>query len=145
MTNAEKYKDKIIAQICETGDWAVNKNTGKISSCCGLSCRECLFDVGLCKETMIKWLHSEYGEKKVFTDDERKLIELLDKAEWIARDYDKTLWVYLDKPYKKDGRWWTPGERFCLICLSTITSLPFSAIKSTDTKPTSRAEILGGK
>ena len=143
MTNAEKYKDEIFAQVCESGDWAVNKNTGKITGCGGLSCSECLFDVGLCKETMIKWLHSTYREKKVFTDDERKLIELLDEAEWVARDYDDMLWAYLDKPLKKyKDRWISSGQLFCL---SAITSLPFSAIKSTDTKPTSRAEILGEK
>ena len=143
MTNAEKYKDEIIAQICETGDFAINKNTGKISDCCGISCRECVFDTGLCKETMIIWLNSEYREPKEFTDDERKFIKLLDKAEWIARDNNDTLWIYYDKPYKEsNGRWQSSGSYFCI---STITSLSFSAIKSTDTEPTSRAEILGGK
>lgn len=141
MTNAEKYKDEIFAQMCNTGDWAVNKNTGKISSCCGLSCRECLFDTGLCKETMIKWLNSEYREPKEFTDDERKFIELLDRAEWVTKDYDDTLWVFSKKPHKEShGRWASYGGH---LCLSAITSLPFSAIKSTDTEPTSRAEILG--
>lgn len=140
MTNAEKYKDEIFAQMCETGDWAVNKNTGKITGCGGLSCSECLFDVGPRKETMIKWLNAEYSEKKRFTDDERKFIELIDKAEWVARDNNDTLWIYCDKPYKEsNGRWQSSGNYYCI---SAITSLPFSAIKSTDTKPTSRAEIL---
>lgn len=143
MTNAEKYKDEIFAQICESGDWAINKNTGKITGCRGLSCRECLFDAGLCNETMIKWLNSEYREPKEFTDDERKFIELLDMAEWVARDNNDLLWAFLDKPRKKyKDRWMSSGQ---LLCLSTITSLPFSAIKSTDTKPTSRAKILGEK
>ena len=143
MTNAEKYKDEIFAQMCETGDWAINKNTGKISGCCGLSCRECLFDAGLCKETMIKWLNSEYREPKEFTDDERKFIELLDKVKWVARDYDDTLWAFSKKPHKKaPGRWASSGEYFCM---GDITSLPFAAIRSTDTEPTSRVEILGEK
>lgn len=144
MTNAEKYKDEIIAQMCKTGEFAINKNTGKISDCCGISCRECVFDTGLCKETMIIWLNSEYREPKEFTDDERKFIELLDKAEWVARDYDNTLGIFSKKPRHNEisGRWASCGEHFCL---TAITSLPFSAIKSTDTEPTSRAEILGGK
>ena len=143
MTNAEKYKDEIFAQICETGDWAINKNTGKVSGCCELSCRECLFDEGLCKISMISWLNDEYREKKEFTDDERKFIELLDSAEWVTRDYDDILWVYLDKPFKKyKDRWISSGELFCLSAItskSTDTNLPFSAM------PTSRAEILGEK
>lgn len=82
-------------------------------------------------------------EPKEFTDDERKFIELLDKAEWVAKDYDDTLWAFSKKPHKEvHGRWASYGEHFCL---SFITSLPFSAIKSTDTEPTSRAEILGEK
>ena len=82
-------------------------------------------------------------EPKEFTDDERKFIELLDMAEWVARDNNDLLWAFFDKPRKKyKDRWISSGQ---LLCLSTITSLPFSAIKSTDTKPTSRAKILGEK
>ena len=141
MTNAEKYKDEIFAKICETGGWAVN-NAGEIRSCYGLICSECLFDEGLCRINKIKWLNAEYREKKEFTDDERKFIELLDKAEWVARDYDNTLGMFSKKPRHNEisGRWASYGEHFCL---TAITSLPFSAIKSTDTEPTSRAEILG--
>jgi hypothetical protein len=139
MTNAEKYKDAIIAQICETGDWAVDKDTNKIMPCG--NCDRCLFDLTACTAAFIEWLNAEYREPKKFTDDERKFIKLLDKAEWIARDYDNTLWVYLDKPYKKyNDNWVSSGEYFRI---SDGTSLPFSAIKSTDTEPTSRAEILG--
>ena len=138
MTNAEKYKDTIIAQLCKTGDWAVDKDTNKIMPCG--NCDRCLFDSISCSAA-IKWLNAEYMEPKKFTDDERKFIKLLDNAEWVARDYNGTLWIYLDKPYKKyKSRWESTGEHFCI---SSITSLPFAAIKSTDTEPTSRAEILG--
>lgn len=139
MTNAEKYKDAIIRQMCETGDWAVDKNTGEIINC--LYCAKCLF-CNDCYETKIEWLVSEYKERKEFTDDERKFIELLDKAEWVARDYDNTLGIFSQKPSHNEisGRWASYGEHFCL---TAITSLPFAAIKSTDTEPTSRAEILG--
>ena len=142
MTNAEKYKDEIIAQERKTGDWAVDKHTNKIVDCNGFSCIKCLF-WNDCDGTKIRWLLSEYKEPKEFTDDERKLIELLDKAEWVARDYDDTLWIFSKKPHKEaHGRWSSYGE-YC--CISNVTSLPFAAIKSTDTEPTSRAEILGEK
>lgn len=138
MTNAEKYKDEIIAQMCETGDWAVDKDTNEIMPCG--NCDRCLFDSISCSAA-IKWLNAEYKEPKRFTDDERKFIELLDKAEWVARDYDDTLWAFSKKPHKKvPGRWASSGEYFCM---GDITSLPFAVIKSTDIEPTNRDEILG--
>lgn len=140
MTNAEKYKDTIIAQLCKTGDWAVDKDTNKIMPCG--NCDRCLFDSISCSAA-VKWLNSEYKEQKEFTNDERKFIELLDKAEWVARDYDDTLWAFSKKPHKEvHGRWASSGEYFCM---GDITSLPFAAIRSTDVEPTSRAEILGEK
>lgn len=139
MTNAEKYKDEIIAQMCETGDWAADKDTNEIMPCG--NCDRCLFDLTSCTAAYIKWLNDEYKEPKRFTDDERKFIELLDKAEWVARDYDDTLWAFSKKPHKKvPGRWASSGEYFCM---GDITSLPFAAIKSTDIEPTNRDEILG--
>ena len=142
MTNAEKYKDEIIAQMCKTIHWTVRKNTDEIVSCNELPCNECPFD-DRCYSGKIEWLNSEYKEQKEFTNDERKFIELLNKVKWVARDYDDTLWAFSKKPHKKvPGRWASSGEYFCM---GDITSLPFSAIKSTDTEPTSRAEILGEK
>ena len=44
----------------------------------------CPFDER-CYSGKIEWLNSEYKEQKEFTNDERKVIELLDKVEWVAR------------------------------------------------------------
>lgn len=62
MTNAEKYKDAIITQICETGDWAVNNNTNEIMDCD--ECEECLFDSTgyICVVAKANWLNDEYSE-----------------------------------------------------------------------------------
>lgn len=140
MTNAEKYKDEIYTQMCKTLHWTVKKNTGEIVSCGDLSCNECPFDKR-CYVGKIEWLNAEYKEPKEFTDEERKFIALLDKAEWVARDDDDMLWIFSKKPHKEvSGRWGNYSEHFCI---NSLTSLPFAAIKSTDTKPTSRAEILG--
>lgn len=55
MTNAEKYKDAIMAQMCKTGDWAVKKITEDIMRCG--NCTECLFDRYFhCGEAKAKWL-----------------------------------------------------------------------------------------
>lgn len=139
MTNAEKYKDEIIAQLCETGDCAVDKNTGAIMGCHTNSCSKCLFSKGYFN-AKVRWLNSEYKERKEFTDDERALIKLLDRINWIVRDDYDNLWGCLSKPRKFDV--WQCEDMYLL---ENVTSLPFAAIKSTDTEPTSRAEILGEK
>ena len=141
MTNAEKYKDAIIAQMCKTIHWTVRKNTDEIVSCNELPCNECPFDER-CYSGKIEWLNSEYKEQKEFTNDERKFIELLDKVKWVARDENGEAWAFNLKPHKNNfGSWITCEEDG--VRLSDLTSLPFAAIKSTDTEPTSRAEILG--
>lgn len=146
MTNAEKYKDTIIAQLCKTGDWAVSKHAGNIVACdrrvwcCG--CALYNHDGG-CEQGKVDWLNAEYREPKKFTDDERKVIELLDKVEWVARDSCGEAYIFGSMPYKKNGIWYNDYS-YCLR-LALFTSLPFVAIKSTDTEPTSRAEILGEK
>lgn len=141
MTNAEKYKDAIIAQLCKTGDWGVDKDTNEIMPCG--NCDRCLFDSTSCSDT-VKWLNAEYREPKKFTDDERKVIQLLDKVGWVARDNNGEAYIFGSKPYKESsGRWY--GDNSYYVRLALFTSLPFSAIKSTDTEPTSRAEILGEK
>lgn len=95
-----------------------------------------------CSAGAVKWLLSEYKEPKEFTDDERKFMELLDKAEWVARDIDEALCVYIDKPHRGvDGFWHANSNA---IYINDLTSLPFAAIKSTDTEPTSRVEIIEG-
>lgn len=143
MTNAEKYKNEIRAQERKTGDWAVDKHTNKIVDCNGFSCIKCLF-WNDCDGTKIRWLLSEYKEPKEFTDEERKFMELLDKMNWVARDKDGEAWAFNLKPHKNNfGSWITCEEDG--VRLSDFTSLPFAAIKSTDTEPTSRAEILGEK
>ena len=141
MTNAEKYKDAIIAQECKTGSWAIDKDTNEMVTC--ENCAKCLFNSTYynCSVTVVKWLNAEYREPKEFTDDERKVIELLDKVEWVAREGCGEAYIFGSMPYKENSRWYS-DDSYCLR-LALFTSLPFAAIKSTDTEPTSRAEILG--
>lgn len=142
MTNAEKYKDEIIAQECKSLHWAVDKYTSEIVNCHDFLCDKCLFE-NCCYSGKIKWLNAEYKERKEFTDDERKVIELLDKVKWVARDNNDEAYVFGSMPHKENGKWYS-DDSYC-IRLALFTSLPFTAIKSTDTAPTSRAEILGEK
>lgn len=144
MTNAEKYKDAIIAQECKTGDWAVDKDTGEIMDCRITVTCKCLFrDEKTCAIGKAKWLNAEYKERKEFTDDERKFMELLDKVKWVARDNNGKAYIFGGMPHKENGKWYS-DDSYCLR-LALFTSLPFAAIRSTDTEPTSRAEILGEK
>ena len=43
MTNAERQGKDIMEQLCQTGDWAVNKNTGEVVDCSGKCKNFCLF------------------------------------------------------------------------------------------------------
>ena len=51
---------------------------------------------------------------------------------WIARDFDGSLWLYSDKPYKDDFRWRLPIGNGC--CQSLLDYL-FPEIRWEDEEP----------
>ena len=141
MTNAEKYKDAIMAQMCKTGDWAVNKS-GEIVSCNSTYCADCKFHVNArgCLDVVKEWLNAE--AKKVFSEKDKEVLRALDKAQWVARDKDGRLCIYATKPFRNiAGFWDAPFPFMSLIgCFSTAE---FAPVKWEDDEPTSREEILG--
>ena len=142
MTNAEKYKDAIMAQMCKTGDWAVDR-TGKIMSCALNNCAVCTFSgkKNPCFNEKKKWLNTEADEKKAFSEKDKEVIRALDEVQWVARDKNGRIYGYHNKPLKVRGTW--------LYCFDFPTDLvhlstaEFSSVKYEDDKPTSREEILG--
>lgn len=136
MTNAEKYKDDIIAQLCKTGRWAVNK-ANEIMNCD--VCSECIFkDGGYCPDERKSWLNAE---KKVFSEKDKALIRVADKVNWVARDKSGIVYGYLTKPHKGGACWYTVGLLNCNLTLTSTAE--FTAVKWEDDEPTSREEILG--
>ena len=148
MTNAEKHKEAIIAQMCETGKWAVDR-TGKIMSCDWDNCAVCTFSTvctfsitnNYCWNEKKKWLNAEADEKKVFSEKDKEVIRALDKVQWVARDKDGKVFGYCAKPIKLDGAWMHSEGRF--VNLTPFTTTEFAPVKWEDDKPTNRAEILG--
>lgn len=141
MTNAEKYKDAIMAQMCKTGTWAVNE-VNEIISC--EACKECIFrDGGYCSDERKEWLNAEADEKKEFSEKDKEALRAMDKVQWVARDEDGRIYGYYKKPYKVGGNWFCAGNY--VPNLMILTTAEFAPVKYEDDEPTSRKEILGGE
>ena len=143
MTNAERQGKDIVAQMCETGDWAVNKNTGEIMKCYG-NCHICKFYESYdCADAKVKWLNAEYEPKREFSEGDRAVLRALEKVQWVAIDDDGLVFGYLVKP-KKGVSCWSSNSYEESICISNFcTSAQFLPISWDDDEPTSRKKILG--
>lgn len=111
MKNKEKYAKEIIEIACKYG--AVNERTGELKGCSEIICEHCLFrerGISICKEKMKEWLESEYIEKPVISKRDRAFLEYLNaNINYIARDMDGSLYVYIRKPFKAFDYWKVVG------------------------------------
>lgn len=111
MKNKEKYAKEIIEIACRYG--AVNERTGELKGCSEIICEHCLFrEMGIssCKEKMKEWLESEYIEKPVISKKDRAFLEYLNaNINYIVRDMDGSLYVYIRKPFKVFDYWKVVG------------------------------------
>lgn len=145
MTNAERQEKYIMAQMCKTGDWGVNKNTGEIKGCDEICRGNCLFLHGAnnCEQYKADWLNAEYQEPpKEFSEADKTVMRVLDKIEWVVRFSDGKVYGYLEKPQKGYVCW--VYKSVVPVCISNFcTSAKFLPISWDDDEPTSRKEILG--
>lgn len=146
----QKYnKIDDIVDIAISGEGlAMDKDTMTLCACTGLGCVDCYFSTknypnsGIdCRHNIKNWLNTKCKETKNFSNDERKVLELFDNINWLARDKDGTLYGYIEEPFRYGDEW--ESYDIC-VRIDRFTSLKFSSIKSTDERPTSREEILGG-
>lgn len=111
MKNKEKFEKEIMEIACKYG--AVNERTGELKGCSEIACEYCLFryrSKGSCKEEMKAWLESEYIEKPVISKKDRAFLEYLNaNINYIARDMDGSLYVYIRKPFKVFDYWKVVG------------------------------------
>ena len=111
MKNKEKFEKEIMEIACKYG--AVNERTGELKGCSETTCEYCLFryrSKGSCKEEMKAWLESEYIEKPVISKKDRAFLEYLNaNINYIARDMDGSLYVYIRKPFKVFDYWKVVG------------------------------------
>lgn len=140
MTNAEKYKDAIMAQMCKTGDWAVNE-VNEIISC--EDCSKCIFRRVYCSDEKEKWLNTEADKKKAFSEKDKEVIRALDKVKWVARDKEGNLWAYFKRPFKDIAGYWCTTSSLYTKLITDFSTAEFASVKWEDDWPTSREEILG--
>ena len=149
MKNKEKFANEIFDIAISVARVGVNKDTKIPQSCENLSCQDCLFfNAWPCYSEIKKWMEGEYKEEKVFTEEEKTIIRILDRIEWVARDSNGEVYGYCDeKPQKAEKAWRVvlPNSRFIKISsfnAYSSNSILFNCIKWEDEEPTSREEIL---
>lgn len=135
MKNKEKYAKEIIAVACRGG--AVDERTGELKCCSEISCKHCLFRErikGSCEEEMKAWLESEYIEKSVISKRDMAFLEYINaNINYIARDLDGSLYVYISKPHKLIDCWESAG---CEINENLrIVDIDFPMVKWEDVEP----------
>ena len=95
-------------------------------------------------ECISNWLKSEHKEPITLSEAERIILENIDKDyEWICRDKDNTLKLYIYKPKNHKGNWFVDEATVCyrLECFNHL----FQFITWNDDEPYNIAELLKGE
>ena len=143
MLNAKRFKEEINKHNNEFG-----LTDNSIVDCIALDCRNCRFsrlnnsddEIIMCSTRKVKWLLSEYREPVKLTKLEYELLKFLnDKGfKYIARDSGGMVFIYHEKPSKKDEVWRSIyGHRI----LDDFEDL-FQLVKWEDEEPTSIEYVL---
>ena len=113
MKNKEKYAKEIVELACDGSSIAVDKHTSKAVSCGRCDCDKCMFCVDdSCKiyDLLSKWAESEYTEKPVISKRDRAFLEYISTGiNYITRDMDGGLFIYISKPHKLIDCWESSG------------------------------------
>ena len=143
MINAEKYRKEILNNYSK----GFSIIDGHIDDCESIACESCLFghsknDDGYltCINRKVKWLLSEYKEPVKLTRLEYEILKLaINKScEYIARDSDGQLFVFMEKPHKGESFWKTDGYYYLLEMFSVL----FQFVKWEDSTPTLIKDVL---
>lgn len=134
MQNKEKYAKEIIEIACNGYSIAINKKTGHIAPCEASCCADCLFCEFGCREKTREWAESEYIEKQVISKRDRAFLEYIGTGiNYITRDMDGGLFIYISKPHKLIDCWESSG---CELDKSLKSfKLDFPMVKWEDDKP----------
>lgn len=142
MLNAERFKEEINKHNNEFG------LADNIVDCGTLGCRNCRFSrlnnsdgvIIMCSTRKVKWLLSEYKEPVKLSRLEYEILKLaINKScEYIARDSDGQLFVFMEKPHKGESFWKTDGYYYLLEMFSVL----FQFVKWEDSTPTLIKDVL---
>ena len=109
--NKEKYAKEIVELACDGNGIAVDKHSGTVCSCNYISCSNCLFDDNKdCGKRRKDWAESEYIENPVISKRDRAFLEYIGAGiNYITRDMDGGLFIYISKPHKLIDCWESSG------------------------------------
>ncbi len=136
MTNAEKWKDKLL----ELEEIAVSKEDGRPYECGDLGCGKCKLGDSCADYLLIEWLLAECKEPHKLNQKERMLCELLDTG-WIARDMDSFLFFYKNKP-RKTEEYYADDSGYSLRIDDNFKDCKFDFIKWQDPEPRRVEDLL---
>ena len=110
MKNKEKYAKEIIEVVCGGDNIAVTKEDERVVRCRDIACSECLFVRCNCVNEMIEWAESEYIEKPVISKRDKAFLEYIGTGiNYITRDMDGGLFLYISRPHKLIDCWESSG------------------------------------
>ena len=114
MTNREFYKEQILDVVCDGwSSFALDKRTNKVIPCDSCNCDFCAFDNEeyKCREITKKWANSEYIIKAKITENEKRLLELVNpEFKYIARQDNGMLTAYMYRPEKDSYQGFWRGD-----------------------------------
>ena len=111
MKNREKFAKEILDIVCKGKHFGVTKS-GEITFCDLFKCDMCKFNDSTgeknCRTKRYEWSESEYVEKHTITSREKNFLDLLlPKWKYIARDSNNELYIYNEKPERRDCDWYS--------------------------------------
>lgn len=134
MKNKEKYAKEILEIACSGGSIAVTKECRRIVPCDSIYCVTCLFCDTDCKENVKEWAESEYIEKPVISKRDRAFLEYIGTGiNYITRDMDGGLFIYISEPHKLIDCWessWCESDKSL-----KFFKLDFPMVKWEDSEP----------
>ncbi len=134
MKNKEKYAKEIMEIACSGNLIAVMKKNGRIVSCDGLLCSECLFRGNDCRKNIKDWAESEYVEKLVISKRDRAFLDCLrEEYKYIARGENDILCAYRSEPFKKGAYWYCGSGSY--FRLNPHFDVDFQMVKWEDSEP----------
>ena len=136
MKNKEKFNDKIIDFALIEDSIAVDSK-GEVVSCASMvSCENCRFGAEKdCKTAIKDWLEREYVELFVISRKDLRLLEYVkDDYKYIARDYDGDIFLYINKPEKGFGVWYSKWGKEEYVNITSF-DVCFPMIKREDKEP----------
>ena len=135
MKNKEKYAKEIVEIACNRNLIAIEKSTGKLRTCEGFPCSDCMFgEMWDCDEAARKWAESEYIEKPVISKRDSVILDYFkSNLKYIARNEDGKLFAYEAQP-RKGKTYWKCTCGNCLL-LNRQLNIDFPMVKWEDEEP----------